>query len=338
MEPARESPTQDLSTGFPLRDEALDELPPTVMAVPPEPPPRPGPRRRPPLPWLLLAVVLLLVAGLGTAYALSHRHANGPGSAAAALPPPSPPAQPVASPATTPGRPPSAPTQPSASPPAAAPPAPTVTQVSVPSVVGHRLPDAVALLRQAGLVAGVVHVRSEQPTGRVIGENPAAGAKEAKGGRVRLEVSVQPLVTVPDVVGMHGLTANHALQADHLAAFLRYVPSSQPARTVIAQHPSAGTKVRRGTHVEINISKGGRPSSTSTADTGSAATSVPDVVGEDQSTATSDLEAAGFSVDVVRQPTADSGEDGIVLDQSPAGGSKTTASTVTIDVGSYSGG
>jgi serine/threonine-protein kinase len=137
---------------------------------------------------------------------------------------------------------------------------------------------------------------------------------------------------------MKGLAANHTLQADHLVAFLRYVPSSQPARTVVAQHPSAGTKVRRGSHVEINISKGGHAVPTGAASSSSSTTSVPDVVGEDQSTATSDLEAAGFTVDTVQTSTTDPSEDGIVLDQSPTGGSKTSGSTVTVDVGSYSNG
>jgi PASTA domain len=94
---------------------------------------------------------------------------------------------------------------------------------------------------------------------RVIGQNPRPGANEAKDGRVRLDVSLQPLVVIPNVVGMPGITASHTLVADHLIVSRRYVPSRQPARTVIAQYPTTGGKVKRGTSVEINISTGSGP-------------------------------------------------------------------------------
>ena len=76
---------------------------------------------------------------------------------------------------------------------------------------------------------------------------------------MRLDVSLQPLVVIPNVVGMRGITASHTLIADHLLVSLRYVPSRQPPRTVIAQYPTAGGKVKRGTSVEINISSGAPP-------------------------------------------------------------------------------
>src|SRR5439155_13024067 len=128
---------------------------------------------------------------------------------------------------------------------------------------------------------------SNQPTGRVFGQNPGVGATERKGGKVRVEVSLQAPVVVPDVIGIRLLYARRRLTADDLLVSVRYVPSTQPARRVVAQFPPAGKKVRRGAHVLVNVSNGASKAS------GSAAATVPDVVGEDEATATSDLEEAG---------------------------------------------
>ncbi|MGE5274618.1 MAG: PASTA domain-containing protein [Verrucomicrobiota bacterium] len=57
-------------------------------------------------------------------------------------------------------------------------------------------------------------------------------------------------------------------------------------------------------------------------------------MGEDQATATDDLQAAGFDVEVTDRNTTDAGEDGAVLEQSPAAGdSARPGTTVTIYVG-----
>jgi serine/threonine-protein kinase len=63
------------------------------------------------------------------------------------------------------------------------------------------------------------------------------------------------------------------------------------------------------------------------------------VTGEDEATATVDLQNAGFTVDSVDSATSDPSEDGVVLDESPSGGSHAAdGSSVTITVGRYSGG
>jgi serine/threonine-protein kinase len=137
-------------------------------------------------------------------------------------------------------------------------PAPPPT-AKVPSVVGSSLPRAIASLKSVGLTAVVSHVDSNAPEGQVVGQRPLAGTSLAKGGQVHLNVSVQPPVSVPNVTGIQGLQAVHTLQADHLVASLRYVPSTEPARRVIAQYPAPGTKVKRGTSVQINLSQGNKP-------------------------------------------------------------------------------
>jgi beta-lactam-binding protein with PASTA domain len=57
---------------------------------------------------------------------------------------------------------------------------------------------------------------------------------------------------------------------------------------------------------------------------------------QDEPTAKALLAGSGFRVRVVRQTVTDPGEQGIVLDQRPAGGANAPAgSTVTITVGNY---
>lgn len=135
-------------------------------------------------------------------------------------------------------------------------------------MVGSTLPHAVASLQRAGLAALVARVDSNAPEGQVVGQRPEAGVTIPKGGQVRLNVSVQPLVSVPNVTGIQGLEAVHTLEADHLTASLRYVPSTQPARRVISQWPAPGAKAKRGTSILLNLSQGNRPSSATTGPTG----------------------------------------------------------------------
>jgi eukaryotic-like serine/threonine-protein kinase len=105
--------------------------------------------------------------------------------------------------------------------------------------------------------------------------------------------------------------------------------SAKPQGTVGAQRPPAGTTVKRGTHVRINVSS--RPNPQPLA-------AVPDVTGEEEATATAELQAAGFQVQVVDQPTSDPNQDGIVVDEDPAPGTRIPAgSQVTIYVARATG-
>ena len=64
---------------------------------------------------------------------------------------------------------------------------------------------------------------------------------------------------------------------------------------------------------------------------------VPDVIGDDQQAATSQLQGAGFTVQVIQVPTTDPSQAGVVVDEQPGGGSRAPAgSQVTIYVGQSS--
>jgi serine/threonine-protein kinase len=61
---------------------------------------------------------------------------------------------------------------------------------------------------------------------------------------------------------------------------------------------------------------------------------VPDVIGQSEASATSELQAAGFKVKTQEVLVTDDADDGLVQDQSPNAGTKADeGSTVTITVG-----
>ena len=219
---------------------------------------------------------------------------------------------------------------------------------TVPDVVGDTQSTAQTRLRAAGLVSEIVQVRSSEPKGRVTAQRPAAGSRVPKGTRVRVNVSsgagaaTTPTptttatttttttapsgkVAVPSLVGMNQTEAQRRLLAKGLRARVVYVSSSRPVNRVVQQQPTAGTQVSRGTRVRISVSTGPNPAAPRT---------VPDVVGEDEATAKSDLAQAGFNVVVLREGTSDASQVGQVIDEQPAGGTRApTGAQVTIYVG-----
>ena len=219
-------------------------------------------------------------------------------------------------------------------------------RVPVPDVVGQPSADAQATLKQAGFDYTIVLVPSDQPRGTVVSQAPAGGATAPQGSKVRLNVAsgggattgtgttattgtatTSATVAVPRVVGLSQTAAQRRLQAAGLKSNVVYVASTQPAGRVVAQRPPPGTTVKRGSRVRLNVSTGPNPQ---------ASTPVPDVVGQDEATATSTLQDAGFQVVVIDQPTADQTEDGVVLDEQPAGGTRAPrGAVVTIYVGRF---
>ncbi len=94
--------------------------------------------------------------------------------------------------------------------------------------------------------------------GKVIRTNPAPNTSVARGSTVTIFVSTGPAqVTVPNVVGQTRQQATATLQN----AGLQVIVSLQPSDTVdendvISQSPASGTRVNRGTSVNIVVSSG----------------------------------------------------------------------------------
>lgn len=212
-------------------------------------------------------------------------------------------------------------------------------QAEVPDVTGLQSQQALARLRAAGFKPRAQPVASRQPRGQVLRQVPDPGTELPKGSTAVVIVSSgTQQARVPDVVGLLVAEATRRLTQAGFRTQVTRVQGSEPEGTVIEQAPQGGTTAARDRVVRINVSRGQTSTSTTVVTTtttapGSSAT-VPDTVGEDEATATSTLEGAGLRVRVVEQTVADASQDGLVIRQSPGGGTTAkSGSTVTITVG-----
>jgi beta-lactam-binding protein with PASTA domain len=187
---------------------------------------------------------------------------------------------------------------------------------TVPDVVGSKVQIAVAALRAKGLTVQTTSVNSSKPNGTVVAQSPAAGTKVGKGSTESIRVS-RGLATVPDVTGQTQQAAIAAVRGAGLVATVFHVPSTQGKGTVVAQHPSGGKRVARGSKVRLNVAQGSNavppppPTTTPTQ-------SVPDVTGEQQAAAQRDLNASRFDPGLVYVPSDQ--PEGTIVAQSPQGG------------------
>jgi eukaryotic-like serine/threonine-protein kinase len=201
-------------------------------------------------------------------------------------------------------------------------------KVTVPDVVGKSQSDAVATLTAAHLKVSVFHVYSSAATDTVTAQDPSASSRVFYNTTVHINISQgAKQIAIPDLVGQSYASARSTLLGAGLQVARSDVDSNQPKDTVVGESPSAGTKVGAGTTVTLSVSRGS-----------TAQTPVPDVTNSDEPTAKSILTGSGFKVKVTRQPVTDPSEQGIVLVQTPLGGTNAPAgSTVTITVGNYTG-
>jgi eukaryotic-like serine/threonine-protein kinase len=193
--------------------------------------------------------------------------------------------------------------------------------VTVPSVIGKSRDDAISTLINAGLDPKAFAVASSRPVDTVTGQDPPSGKVVEKGSRVRINYSSGPAeVDVPSVIGLPFDQASAALQNDGFAVARRDVDSDRPKGEVVDQSPS--DRAQKGATITLSVSKGPKLST------------VPDVTSQDEASARTSLESAGFVVQVQQQDVNDPGLEGIVLSQRPTANTQAKqGSTVTIVVG-----
>jgi beta-lactam-binding protein with PASTA domain len=139
---------------------------------------------------------------------------------------------------------------------------------------------------------------------------PATTAPATTAARARVARGV----AVPYVVGQPAAAAVKRLTAAGLRPQVKGVFATKPKGTVVSEQPATGARVKKGSLVTLDVSKG-KP-----------LTPVPDVVGQTSKQALQLLHAAGFGGRVVEVPSSEPA--GNVVAQSPKAGTKAAKSTV----------
>jgi eukaryotic-like serine/threonine-protein kinase len=191
--------------------------------------------------------------------------------------------------------------------------------ISVPQVSGMTQSAAKAALRKAGLTPGSLtdQTSSTVATGIVISTSPAAGTSWPQSKPVGLLVSSgQPL---PDFTGQQFQAAQAEAQSGgYSLQQVAAVGSSAAQGTIVGQSPQPGSPVSAGEVVTVQVS------------TGPPQVAIPDVQGLDVTTATQELQAAGFQVQVSNQGGVFVGNT--VASYSPTGQAP-QGSTITLTLG-----
>ena len=202
--------------------------------------------------------------------------------------------------------------------------------VTVPSVQGESKATATRQLKRAGLKVTRVTVQTSSRfnAGQATGTSPGAARSVPPGTQVTLFVSSgTPQTKVPSVVGDTEATASSRLSGAgfHLNTQTQ-TSSTVTAGNVISQSPGAGATATKGSTVTIVVASA--PSTVA----------VPSVINDPVGGAVSALQSAGFTVVRTTRPVTDSKSAGIVVAQTPSGGSsQPKGATVTITIGSYRG-
>ena len=196
---------------------------------------------------------------------------------------------------------------------------------TIPQLANKTVAEAQQLLRTAGFQSTTKDVfHDDVAPGLVVGSEPAAGEVIRKFQPVSLAVSKGPeLFPLPELVGTSLDEAKTALNGAGMALgqISETFDESEPAGTVLAQAPPAGTAVRHGTPVDLTVSKGPQP------------IPVPDVRGQDQGDAVKAIEAAGLKAVISPETVFDrTVPKGAVVAQDPASGNLTRGGAVTLTV------
>jgi len=201
-------------------------------------------------------------------------------------------------------------------------------RIDIPSVKGLTEAEAEKKLKDAGFGVTVTQGYSDTiEEGKVMSQSPGANSLGNKGDTVTIVISQGPeivIVKVPNVLTMSKDVAVQTLEASLLKAEIVNEYSDSVAKdTVMEQSIPADTQVAQDTVVKITVSQGVHP------------VKVANVVGANQTSATSTLQGLGLNVSVV-QDYSDTVAAGVVMAQSVAADTevpKGSSITITVSLG-----
>jgi serine/threonine-protein kinase len=186
-------------------------------------------------------------------------------------------------------------------------------QVQVPGLINLTASQASSVLAREGLhltIAGEKFSETIKP-GHIVSSNPLRGVTTTKGETVFVMVSKGPeRHAVPDVAGLTPSAAIASLKANRLTVGVQTQAynDSITKGLVVKTNPVKGHMLRRGTSVDLVISKGPAP------------VPIPTVVGQTESVAKQRLAKVGLYASAVTKQYSNKIPLGIVISASPASG------------------
>jgi beta-lactam-binding protein with PASTA domain len=198
-------------------------------------------------------------------------------------------------------------------------------EVSVPSLEGMSIIEAVDVAQRMGLVVRVDQVDSLKKSGLVLSQWPAAGTLVKNGKVLILKVSKGgQRFPLPDVRGMEYEQSLRALQEEGFTAgdVIRVSHPQVPPGVIVAQSPAAPAAVPRETRVDLLVSLGGTKAGTAV---------VPDLAGRNEAEAKRLLEGSGLKLGTVRYLYTQTTPPGVVMRMEPAAG-KTVSQGARVEI------
>jgi serine/threonine-protein kinase len=202
----------------------------------------------------------------------------------------------------------------------------TSEEVSVPSLIGRRIPEAGALAARRELLLKVEGKRNDPkiPPDRIAAQEPPPGSTLKTHRSIRVWMSLgQRRVTVPGVEGQSLRTAELALEAQGIS-IARIVSVSDPSAegTIVAQKPGGG-EADTGEGLTLLVSQG--PSAGDYL--------MPDLIGRRAEECLDALRRAGLKVAEVRYRNYPGVAPGIILRQVPPAGHRVSRkSSVSLEI------
>lgn len=203
--------------------------------------------------------------------------------------------------------------------------------IAVPNVVGKTVEEATEILKSAGLTAKATKSEStEYEKNHIMSQDLEPGTTVNPGTVLNLVVSSGKVVgvSVPDVVGKTEAEAKVILEQEGFVMRKQLLESASVEKgCVISQSPLGAESAPSGSEITVTISSGAGSSNE---------VEVPDLVGKDEATAKSLLEAAGLTCSKVSEEYNDSVAEGLVLNQSYAAATMAPLGTgveITVSLG-----
>ncbi|MBI5789074.1 MAG: PASTA domain-containing protein [Candidatus Schekmanbacteria bacterium] len=188
------------------------------------------------------------------------------------------------------------------------------TEVTVPALEGQNIVDALEKLNQLNLRLEIEEqeFNAGVPSHYIIAQHPPAGSTIKAGRKVRIILSRgSQLVKIPTLLRTAWHQAQSVLHKEGLGiGTLARVYNYAPSQEIIGQSPPAGFGVKRGTKVNLLVSKG--PMTENYL--------MPDFIGQQVDSVTRRLKIMNASLGKVGQIIYQGISPGIVIDQSPPSG------------------